>query len=188
MRVSALRRAILIHGNGGSTAADGWLPFVERELSALGLDVVNQTFPDNVKARASIWLPHLEALGADEHTVLIGHSSGAVAALRYAETHRLMGSVLVGVCHTDLGDAGERASGYYRDPWRWADIRRNQQWIGIFHGSDDPLIPVYEARHVAAQLGASYFELPDRGHFVDRGPFPEVVRFVRRQLASGTGR
>jgi len=177
------RRAILIHGNGGSTAADGWLPFVERDLGALGLDVVNETFPDNVHARASRWLPHLEALGADEHTVLIGHSSGAVAALRYAETHQVFGSVLVGVCHTDLGDAGERASGYYRDPWRWQDIRRHQQWSAVFHSTDDPLIPVHEARHVAARLGASYFELSGRGHFVERGPFPELVQFVRRRLA-----
>lgn len=183
----ACRRVILIHGNGGSTAADGWLPFVERDLTALGLEVVNETFPDNVRARASIWLPHLDVLGADEHTVLIGHSSGAVAAMRYAETHRVLGSVLVGVCHTDLGDAGERASGYYRDPWRWAEIRRHQQWIGIFHGADDPLIPVQEARYVAAQLGASYFELANRGHFVDRGPFPELVQFVRRRLGAVSG-
>lgn len=176
-------KVILIHGNGGCTAADGWLPFVERDLTALGLEVVNQTFPDNVRARADVWLPHLEALGADEHCVLIGHSSGAVAALRYAETHRLLGSVLVGVCHTDLGDPGERASGYYRDPWQWDAIRRHQEWIGIFQSSDDPHIPIAEARFVAAQLGCSYFESAARGHFTDRAPFPELVAFVRRRLA-----
>lgn len=176
-------RVILLHGNGGCTAADGWLPFVERDLAALGLDVVNRTFPDDVRARASIWLPFLETLGADARTVLIGHSSGAVAAMRFAETHQLLGSVLVGVCHTDLGDADERASGYYRDPWRWDAIRGNQQWIGLFHSADDPLIPVSEARFVARQLACSYFEHTDRGHFTDRGPFPELVQFVRRRLA-----
>lgn len=152
-------------------------------MRALGLEVVNRTFPDNVRARAAIWLPFLTELGADAHTVLIGHSSGAVAALRYAETHRVLGSVLVGVCHTDLGDAGERASGYYRAPWRWNDIRRHQQWIGIFQSADDPCIPVAEARFVAAQLRCSYFESTGRGHFVDRAPFPELVQFVRRKLA-----
>src|SRR6187455_2729673 len=100
-------KVILIHGNGGSTAGDIWLPYLERELTALGLAVTNQTFPDNVRARAQYWLPFLEELGADEHTILIGHSSGAVAAMRYAETHRVLGSVLVGVCHTDLGDPFE---------------------------------------------------------------------------------
>ena len=180
-------RVILIHGNGGCTAADGWLPFVEHELSELGLDVVNRTFPDNVRARASVWLPFLEELGADERTVLIGHSSGAVAALRYAESHRLLGSVLVGVCHTDLGDPGERASGYYRAPWRWPDIRRNQQWTGIFQSDDDPHIPVAEARFVAKQLRGSYFEHSGRGHFTSREPFPELVQFVVRKLALAVG-
>jgi predicted alpha/beta hydrolase family esterase len=180
-------KVVLIHGNGGCTAADGWLPFVERDLRALGLEVINETFPDNVRARATIWLPHLEALGADERTVLIGHSSGAVAAMRYAETHRLLGSVLVGVCHSDLGDPGERASGYYRQPWRWDAIRSNQQWIGLFHSADDPLIPVEEARFVAAQLRCSYFEHGDRGHFVDRRPFPELVQFVSRRLGPDVG-
>ncbi len=173
---------VLIHGNGGCTAADLWLPSVERELSAAGLDVVNRTFPDNVKARARYWLPFLEELGAGPDTVLIGHSSGAVAAMRYAETHRVRGSVLVSVCHTDLGNAGERASGYFSTPWDWARIKANQDWIGIFHSADDPLIPVAEARFVAARLGASYFESADRGHFIDDRTFPEVVQFVRRRL------
>ena len=175
-------KVIIIHGNGGSTAGDIWLPSVERALAGLGLDVINRTFPDNVRARAQYWLPFIEELGADANTILIGHSSGAVAAMRFAETHPLLGSVLVSVCHTDLGDGGEVASGYYREPWRWAQIRSNQQWIGIFHSTDDPHIPAGEARYVAAQLRASYFEFTDRGHFVDQREFPEVVEFVRRRL------
>jgi predicted alpha/beta hydrolase family esterase len=177
-------KAILIHGNGGCTAGDIWLPWVERELRALGLDVINHTFPDNIKARASVWLPHLEALDADEQTILIGHSSGAVAAMRYAETHRLLGSILVSVCHTDLGDAFERASGYYDAAWQWQRIRDHQQWIAIYHSSDDPNIPIAESRFVAAQLRCSYFEFTDRGHFNDQRQFPEVVDFVRKKLSA----
>ncbi len=175
-------KAILIHGNGGGTADDIWLPWLERELTTLGLDVINQTFPDNVRARARFWLPFLESLGADENTILIGHSSGAVAAMRYAERHRLLGSILVGVCHTDLGDSGEAASGYYADPWRWEDIRAHQQWIAIYNSTDDPHIPIAEPRFVAAQLRCSYFEFTDRGHFVDSRTFPEVPRFIREKL------
>jgi uncharacterized protein len=176
-------KAIIIHGNGGCTAGDIWLPWVERELTALGVDVINQTFPDNIKARAAFWLPHLESLGTDENTILIGHSSGAVAAMRYAESHRLLGSILVGVCHTDLGDSFEAASGYYSSPWQWAAIRNNQKWIAIYNSSDDPHIPIAEARFVAAQLRCSFFEFTDRGHFVDSRQFPEVVDFVRRKIA-----
>jgi predicted alpha/beta hydrolase family esterase len=182
MRLAHDVKIILIHGNGGSTAGDVWYPWLERECLALGLTVINRTFPDNVKARARFWLPFLDELGADENTILVGHSSGAVAALRYAETHRLLGSILVGVCHTDLGDAEEAASGYYDAPWRWDLIRDHQQWIGIYHSTDDPHIPPSEPRHVAAQLRCSYFEFTDRGHFADAHAFSEIVPFLRRKL------
>ncbi len=116
-------------------------------------------------------------------TILIGHSSGAVAAMRYAETHRLLSSVPIGVCHTDLGDSGEAASGYYAPPWDWQrDHGKTRQWIGIFNSADDPHIPMREARFVAAQLRCSYFEHEDRGHFVDSHDLPEVLEFVRRKL------
>jgi len=181
---SRATRAILIHGNGGSTAGDIWLPWLARELTALGLDVTNETFPDNVRARASIWLPHLESLGADHNTILIGHSSGALAAMRYAETHRLAGSILIGVCHTDLGDEFEKASGYFAKPWQWLRIRDHQRWIAIFSSSDDPHIPIAEPRFVAAQLRCSHFEFTDRGHFVDQREFPEIVNLVRKRRVS----
>lgn len=177
-----MTKVIFIHGNGGCTAEDAWYPRLESECAALGLDVVNETFPDNVKARARFWLPHLEALGADEDTILIGHSSGAVAAMRYAETHRLLGSILVSACYTDLGDRGEAESGYYSAPWQWERIRDNQQWIAIYHSTDDPLIPISQPRFIAKQLRCSYFEFNDRGHFLDAGALPEVGPFLRRKL------
>jgi len=102
--------------------------------------------------------------------------------MRYAETHRLLGSILVGVCYTDLGDSFEAASGYYEKKWDWQRIRDNQQWIGIFNSVDDPHIPVAESRFIAAQLKCSYFEFSDRGHFTDTREFPEVLDFVRKKL------
>lgn len=54
----------------------------------------------------------------DADTIVVGHSSGAVACMRLLESTRLRGAVLVSACHTDLGDAGERAAGYYSRPWQ----------------------------------------------------------------------
>lgn len=177
---------ILIPGNGGCTPADAWYAWVEHELTALGLSVINEPFPDAIKARARFWLPHLAELGAGPNTILVGHSSGAVAAMRYAQSHQIRGSVLVGVCHTDLGDPFEVQSGYYKDPWPWDTIRANQDFIGVFHSTDDPHIPAAEARHVAARLRASYFEFTNRGHFTD-SRLPEVVDYLRRQVGVPSG-
>jgi uncharacterized protein len=174
-------KAILIHGNGGGNSNDCWLPYVERELSSLGLEVINRSFPDAVKARSDYWLPFITELGADENTILIGHSSGAVAAMRYAEVHRLLGSLLVAACYTDLGEASERVSGYYDAPWDWPAIKAHQQWIVQYASPDDPYIPIAEARFIQKQLSTKYFELPHRGHFQDLS-FPELVKAVRKQL------
>ena len=53
--------------------------------------------PDPVTARRSIWLPFMkEELGVDHQTIIIGHSSGACAAVRFAETNPVAGIILVG--------------------------------------------------------------------------------------------
>ena len=50
------------------------------------------------------WLPFLENdIGVGADTVLLGHSSGAEAAMRFAEDHAVAGLVLVAACHSDLG-------------------------------------------------------------------------------------
>lgn len=179
-----MTKVIFIHGNGGSTAHDHWFEETAEALRKLGLEVINETFPDNKLARSEYWLPHIDKLGADENTIIIGHSSGAVAAMRYAETHKLLGSVLVGTCYTDLGDHEEKLSGYYDAPWDWKAIKANQQWIIEFASTDDPYIPVTEARHVQKELGASYHEYTDKGHFMFGGVFEDLVRAIKPKLGA----
>jgi len=56
----------------------------------------------------SIWIPHLRnTLKADEDTILIGHSSGASAAMRFAELYPIKGMVLISTALTDMGDEQE---------------------------------------------------------------------------------
>src|SRR5882724_11251970 len=95
-----LTKVILIPGNGGSKPSDGWLPYVQSELTKLGFEVTNKEFPDSVLAREEFRLPFIKELGADENTILIGHSSGAEAAMRYVEKNKVLGSILVGACYT----------------------------------------------------------------------------------------
>jgi len=180
-------RIIFIHGNGGGTGSDNWFPWCAAELQKLGLDVIAPDFPDPILARAEYWLPFLQnELGADENTILVGHSSGAVAAMRYAEQHKLYGSVLVGACYTDLGDDDERKSGYYDKPWDWDAIKANQNWILQYASTDDPYIPIDEAHHIHEKLGTEYYEYTDQGHFgEDKGKkeFTELIEKLKEKLA-----
>ncbi len=178
--------ALIIPGNGNTKISENWFLYVNRELARLGIEVRARNMPDPDLARREYWLPFIKnELQADEHSVLIGHSSGAVAIMRYLEDNPAQGAILVGVCHTDLGSETERVSGYYTDPWRWADIRRHAKWIAQFASTDDPYIPIAEARFIHKNLQTEYYEYTDQGHFgrdKHKVEFPEIVAIVEKHL------
>ncbi len=114
-----------------------WYGWARRHLEQEGISTALQTMPDpsrtflrpsqiTVVASESIWLPFMQdTLRCDENTIVIGHSSGAEAAMRsalvvglshthrYAETHTILGMVLVAPCVTDQGIDLERQSGEF---------------------------------------------------------------------------
>ena len=178
-------KTIFIPGNGGGSPKDNWFPYLESELQKLGIKVINTNFPDAILARKEFWLPFIKKLDADENTILIGHSSGAVAAMRFAEDNKILGSVLVSPCYTDLGYENERLSHYYDTPWDWHKIKSNQKWVIQFSSVDDPYIPISEARFIHENLSTDYHEYKNEGHFgSDKGKihFPEIVELLKANL------
>ena len=203
-------KVIYIPGNGGggvdvlSPIHENWIPWVKKELERVGetkrksdketkinrdketkIEVIAVDFPDPELARSKFWLPHIEKLEADENTILIGWSSGAVAAMRYAETHKILATILVAACYTDLGIETEKQSGYFNRPWDWETIKKNQKWIVQFASTNDPFIPIEEARHVQKHLNTEYYEMKNMEHFgypVPKYEFPEIVEVIKRKL------
>ena len=77
---------------------------------------------------------------------------------------------------SDLGNANERASGYYNRPWRWDDINAHCGVIEQFASTDDPFIPISEMHAIRDGLALAperYHEHNDRGHWMC-GTFPEL--------------
>lgn len=181
-----MTKIIFLPGNGGSTTQDNWFPSAQKAFEEKGLEVVAATFPDPQIGRESIWIPFIkEKLKADEESVLIGHSTGAIAAMRFAEKHPILGSVLVGAYYTDLGMETEKEAEYFKTPWDWEAIKNNQSWISLFASQDDPWIPVEEPRHLHQKLHCEYHEFTDQGHFggdYHKETFPELVLSVLRNL------
>lgn len=177
-----MKKVVIIHGNGGCTHKIHWYPWLKAELEKQDIKVLAPTMPDNVEAKASVWLPYMrDVLLCDKNTIIVGHSLGAVAAMRYAENYKLFGSVLVGACYTDLGYASEKLAGYYDAPWQWDTIQKNQQFISLIASSDDPFIPIVEPRHIKKSLNCEYFEYKNQGHFMDK-TIPGVVELIVEKL------
>ena len=143
--------------------------------------------------REKTWIPFIndELGGSNPDSVVVGHSSGAVAALRLAERQKLKGIVVVAGYDSDLGDANERASGYFSRPFDWAAIRENCGFVAAVGGALDDLVDIEIQRRVACQClglepgkaGAEWLELPRRDHFFTP-PFHELVDLLERNVSA----
>jgi hypothetical protein len=160
-----------------------WYRSVCTALTAAGVECVLRAMPDPVQAHMSNWLPFMEKeLQIDAHTICIGHSTGAVAALRYAETHQVHAIVLLAGYDNDLQSPHERASGYFESPFRYSAIAANTRVQHVFLGVDDLFVPIREQRGMLQRLKTYSsrvvpHEFPKAGHFMMRS-LPELTAVI----------
>jgi predicted alpha/beta hydrolase family esterase len=172
-------RIIYIHGNGTTHWSFAWAPWLKAELEKAGYETFFETMPDSVIARGKYWLPFLEEhVKAGEDDIIVGWSSGATAAMRYAEKHKLRGSVLICPSASDLGIDLEKQSGYFATPWDWPAIKANQEHIAIVHSDNDPFIPQEQFELIKKELEPDDIFLPGAGHFMEQETFPEVFDYI----------
>jgi predicted alpha/beta hydrolase family esterase len=158
-------RVVYIHGNSTTHWSHGWAAWFKAEVERLGFDTFFETMPDSIIARAEYWLSFLQdpvKVGGGD--VVVGWSSGAVAAMRYAEL--------------------ERQSGYYSAPWQWEAIKQHQKKIAVISGDDDPWIPQDQFSFIAEKLGAEHISVPGGKHFIDIAEFPVLLEYFKREYAS----
>jgi len=177
-------KVVIAPGNGcvGDLSDCMWYGWIKQSVGKAGIECVLTEFPDPIGAHENVWLPFMrDQLNCDENTIVIGHSSGAVASMRLLENVKLAGVVLVSTYHSDLGDENEAESGYFNRPWNWKAIRDNAGFIVQFHSKNDHLVPVEEARYVHEQLQSTYIEHDRSGHF-QMDEFPELLQVILNRI------
>lgn len=75
----------------------------------------------------------------------------------------------------------EKKGGYYNRPWQWETIKKNAGWIMQFASTDDPYIPIFEARFIHKKLNTEYYEYTNKDHFMIP-EFPELVEIMKKKI------
>ncbi|XP_022106985.1 putative hydrolase RBBP9 [Acanthaster planci] len=175
-------RVVIVPGNGcGEVEKCNWYAWARDEIKKVeGLECTLKSMPDPVIARETIWIPFMhDQLCCDEKTIIVGHSSGAAAAMRYAEKYKIYGIILVSAYVNDLGVENERQSGYFSRPWEWELMKNNTQFITLFGSTDDPFIPWSEMQVIVDNLDPECHKFEERGHFMS-STFPELVCAIQK--------
>ena len=151
-------RVIISHGTKGSPKGN-WFPWLRNELRSRGVNALAPAYPTPEGQSLSNWLDTFaNTAGAVESSdILVGHSIGAAFSLRVVERAKgpVGGLVLAaGFAALKLGlpeyDALNRS--FLEEPFDWASIRAKASDIRIYHGDDDPYVPVQLSRELAKAL------------------------------------
>jgi predicted alpha/beta hydrolase family esterase len=181
---------IICPGNGCSNIrTSNWYGTLYNILKEKQIECVCENFPDPIHARRDKWIPFIHSIverydKGKTNIILVGHSSGAQAILRYTEQYPVHASVLVSATYSDLGDAHERMSGYYpqqqgkngekseSNPYLFGEMKKNCKIWHQFHSDDDPWISVSEAEAIRNGLGITdtYYLLSGRSHYFEFQP------------------
>uniref|UniRef100_A0A2K5BUW7 Uncharacterized protein n=1 Tax=Aotus nancymaae TaxID=37293 RepID=A0A2K5BUW7_AOTNA len=151
-------KSVIIPGNGGEdVVTHGWYGWVKKFLEQIpGFQCLAKNMPH----------PITVGLHCDEKTIIIIHSAGAIAAIRYSETHGVYAIVFT------LRDENECVSGYFNCPWQWEKIE--------FGATDDPFLR-WKEYEVADRLETKLYKFTDHGH-LQNTEFHELITMVKSLL------
>lgn len=168
------KRVIIIHGWGGSPKTD-FLPWAKKELENKDYEVIVSAMPDSENPRIESWVPYLaNVIGKVRETdILIGHSIGCQAILRFLQTlnedKKVDRVILVAGWVKLKGLADEEkpiADSWEQTPIEWGNVKdKASSFVAIF-SDNDPVVPLEENRKVFEEkLGAQIIIEHNKGHF-----------------------
>lgn len=176
-----MRRAFIVHGYQGYPG-EAWQPWLKAELEKRGYRAEVPAMPHPDRPAIAEWIGFLSRLigEPDRDTVLVGHSLGVQAVLRYLEIQARAGKsvgrtvLIAGMYPSGMTPeaADERTGGDpVLRPWLVSGV--DPRLVGRAAGTctvilsdNDPIIPLEKARaSFEARLKATILVEHGKGHF-----------------------
>jgi predicted alpha/beta hydrolase family esterase len=175
-----MKNALILHGTGNSPT-DNWFPWLKVSLEKKGYFVWVPELPDNQFPDTQKYNEVLlnGTFKYNDETLIIGHSSGAVAALQLLNA--LPSSIQVNTVYLVAA---------FKDNLQWRSpegklyvekilepelnfpvIRKKAQKFILIHSTDDPFVPVEHSSFLAVKLqgevtithGEKHFSISTKG-------------------------
>jgi len=187
-----MKRAIIVHCWAGHSGY-AWYPWAKKQLESLGYTVSVPDMLDTENPKLENWLPQLQKLVGepDENLLLIGHSIGSVAILRYLETleanQKVNKAVLVAGFTDDLGF--DKLTNFFKTPLDLAKIKiKSKNGFVIIQSDNDPYVPMRFAEQLRDELSAPLLVKHNALHMSGGGDgeapcleLPEIVKAIKEE-------
>lgn len=167
-----------------------WYPWMKTTLEAKGYLVVVPKFPSPAGQSCESWKAVIKNYipTFDGETLLIGHGTGGLFALRLAQesTQKIRGLFLVAGYGEPIGNIGyDRINATFYEPaFDWKKISETVSVIRVFAGEADPFVPSAISERIAEHLGENLETIPQGGHLGKAAGFIQLIPVASRIFES----
>lgn len=182
-----MKNALILHGTGDNSK-ENWFPWLKSELENQGYKVYVPDLPNANKPLISRYNQFIfPQWQFDSESILIGHSSGAVAILgmlqELPKNIVVKKAILVAGFKDDLNfdPVKEMFAEYSFD---WDKIKKHAREFIFIHSDNDPYIDLKQGEFLKEKLGGELVVLPGQGHFSistvgeKYREFPELLKYI----------
>ena len=164
-----MKNALILHGTNGNSK-ENWFDWLRIALQKQNWNVWVPDLPQSQKPnieRYTAYILNNKEWRFDSESIIIGHSSGAVAALglleRLPSETKINACYLVGVFRDNLG--WDSLSELFIRPLDYAAIQKKAKQFVVIHSDNDPYCPLEGAKYVGKALHGSMHILKGQKHF-----------------------
>lgn len=182
-----------MHGTSANHESN-WFPWLKSELEELGHEVWAPDLPDADRPNIQKYNDLLLNSGYDfSDSVIIGHSSGAVAILglleELPESVKINTAILIGSFTERLvtSPSWEMLKELFEKPFDFEAIKKKSQQFIFIHSEDDPYCPIVQAEYLCEKLEGSFNRFDEMGHFSLKldprfNRFPELFEIIQEKV------
>lgn len=176
-----MKKVLILESWYGSPESD-WFPWLKNKLEKMNYQVF---IPDLPTIRTK--LPRLDqqiecvekTIEIDKETIVIGHSLGALVALRLGERHQFQKMFLV--AGWDFDDLFEAHRFFWQAPISHKMIKQNVKEVFCLSSDNDRYVTAFTANEMSKRLGRKLILVKGAGHFTKKDgivKIPQILKYV----------
>jgi len=176
-----MKNVLILHGTNNNSQGN-WFPWLKKELEKRDWSVWVPDLPradkPNIKRYNRLIFSN-KNWPFNQDSVIIGHSSGAVAILGLLQalpkSTQVNTCILVGTFNDDLG--WEALDELFTEPFDWKKIKTKAKKFIFIHSDDDPFCPLAHAKFQAKKLNGQLIIKKGQKHFSISPGGPKYKKF-----------
>lgn len=160
------KNILILHGWNASPD-NHWFQEAKVYFEKKGFRVSVPALPGNYFPRIEEWQKVIEKFQPDENWILIGHSLGGVAILKYLEKAlwKVDKVILIATPYDSMHFGG--LENFFEGGFDWETIKKKARKFEILNEENDPAIPVEHGQNFAKKLDGQLHVIKGYTHFHD---------------------